>query len=105
MREDDGLAMSSRNKRLDPDERRRATVLYRALCAARDAAAGERRAGELKRAAMAVFTTEPLVRVEYLEVVDAEEMQPVEEIRAPARIAVAAWVGETRLIDNVLVGG
>jgi pantothenate synthetase len=82
-----------------------ATVLYRALTAAAECiAAGEDDITRVTRAAAAVLATEPEVRVEYLEVVDAEEMQPVGQIDAPVRIAVAAWVGETRLIDNLKWG-
>ena len=103
VREDDGLAISSRNQHLDPHQRRIATVLYQALRAARESVGGGAgRAEEVKKAAMAVFARQPEVRVEYLEVVDAEEMQPVETIEAPVRVAVAAWVGDTRLIDNIL---
>lgn len=103
VREADGLALSSRNKHLDERERRMAPVLYRALqAAAQTAAAGERGAAKALAAARSVLSTEPEVRVEYLEVIDAEEMQPVEVIGGPVRVAVAAWIGGTRLIDNVL---
>ena len=102
VREAGGLAISSRNQHLDTRQRQIATVLYQALEAARNSvAAGARRAEEVKKAAMAVFARQPEVRVEYLEVVDAAEMEPVENIEAPVRVAVAAWVGNTRLIDNV----
>lgn len=103
VREADGLAISSRNQHLDARQRQIATVLYEALQAARNSvAAGARRAEEVKRAAMAVFAGQPEARLEYLEVVDAGEMQPVERIEAPVRVVAAAWVGNTRLIDNVL---
>ena len=103
VREPDGLALSSRNSRLDARQRQAANALYRGLEAARRVAAGGiRDAGEMKRAAQAVFAEEPAVRIEYLEVVDAGDMQPVESVASAVRIAVAAWVGETRLIDNVL---
>jgi pantoate--beta-alanine ligase len=104
VREPDGLALSSRNQHLSQEERRMATVLYRALEAARTAAGeGECRAGTLKKTAKATLAEEPDVRLDYLEVVDADEMQPIETLTGPARIAVAAWVGETRLIDNIAV--
>lgn len=104
VREPDGLALSSRNQLLDPRQRQAATVLYRGLKAAQQAAAaGARTAALLKRAAMEVFLTQPEVRLEYLEVVDADQMQPVEAVTGPVRVAVAAWVGQTRLIDNVLI--
>lgn len=103
MREPDGLAMSSRNQRLSPTERQSAAILYRALVTARDRIGDGAR--QAKDAARAVLDQAPEVRVEYLEVVDAEEMQPVETVLAPVRIAIAAWVGNTRLIDNVLADG
>jgi pantoate--beta-alanine ligase len=104
VREPDGLALSSRNSRLDPGQRRAAPVLFRGLEAARRTVEnGMRDAASVKRAAEAIFAQEPEVRIEYLEIVDPEEMQPVERIRGPVRIAVAAWLGETRLIDNLLI--
>ncbi len=104
VREPDGLALSSRNSRLEARHRRAATVLFRGLEAARRAAeSGVRDAAALKRAAEAVFREEPEVRIEYLEIVDPDEMQPVSSLGGPARIAVAAWVGGTRLIDNLLI--
>lgn len=105
VREPDGLALSSRNQRLSPEERCVATVLYKALqTAERLIAAGADRASEIKQQALAVFEQTPQVRVEYLEIVDAEEMQPVERITGPVRVAGAVWLGGTRLIDNVLAG-
>jgi pantoate--beta-alanine ligase len=103
VRESDGLAISSRNVRLSPEQRRSATVLYRALraAAARIADGGGLR--DAKEAALNVMREEPGIRVEYLEIVDAESMQPVEEIRGRVRIAAAVWAGETRLIDNLLL--
>lgn len=103
VREQDGLAISSRNAHLSDEERRIAPIVYQALAAARDLiASGERDAAVVKRKALAVME-QPAVRVEYFEVVDREEMQPVERIEKPVRIAAAVWVGKTRLIDNVLV--
>jgi len=104
VREPDGLALSSRNQHLNETQRRTATVLYRALQAAKAAAdSGENQAGNLLAAARATLASEPAVQLDYLEVVDADEMQPIETITGPARIAIAAWVGETRLIDNVAI--
>jgi len=103
VREADGLALSSRHALLTPEERRAAPVLYRALReAARLIDAGEARAAAAREAALAVLGREPLARVEYLDVVDPEEMQPVEQITGPVRVAGAAWLGPTRLIDNLL---
>jgi pantoate--beta-alanine ligase len=104
VREPDGLAMSSRNKHLSPDERRMAVCLYQALIdASRRISAGERSASAITEAASAVVPQSTALRLEYLEIVDAETMQPVAEIDRPVRIAGAIWVGGTRLIDNVFV--
>jgi pantoate--beta-alanine ligase len=104
VREADGLALSSRNARLNPEERRAAPALYRALRAA--AATIEAGGGDPERAkaeATAVLAVEPLIRAEYLEIVDVEDMQPVSRVRGPVLVAGAAWLGSTRLIDNVSV--
>jgi pantoate--beta-alanine ligase len=104
VREADGLAMSSRNAYLSPEERRAAPALHRALTAAREAIeGGERDAGALRRAMSAVLDAEPLVEPEYAEVVDAETFRPVTEVRGRLVLPVAARVGRTRLIDNLQV--
>lgn len=104
VREADGLAMSSRNRRLRPEERAAAPALYQALQAGRERVRqGAAASADVKQAALAVLRAVPQIRVEYLEVVDADTMTPVEEIAGPVTIAVAAWVGSTRLIDNVPV--
>jgi pantoate--beta-alanine ligase len=103
VRESDGLAISSRNVRLTPEQRQSATSLYRALRAAAVRIAAGAGVGDAKEAALTVMREEPRVRLEYLEIVDPESMRPVDEIRGRVRIAAAVWVGETRLIDNVLV--
>jgi pantoate--beta-alanine ligase len=103
VRESDGLALSSRNQYLNPSERKAAPVLYRALQhAATLIRSGERDASKIRSAAIDVLSQEPLVRLEYLEVVDPAEMQPVSEVSGPVRIAGAVRIGNTRLIDNVL---
>jgi pantoate--beta-alanine ligase len=100
VREADGLAISSRNVHLDADERRLAPALYRALCEAREQmAAGVTDPGAVKAAALARLPAG--VRLEYLEIVNSEDMQPVERISGPVCVAGAMWVGATRLIDNV----
>lgn len=103
VREPDGLAMSSRNVRLDPDQRRRATALHRGLAAGRAAvAAGERDA----RAAADVVARElagASIAAEYIAVVDPDTFAPLERIERPALIALAARVGPVRLIDNMEV--
>ena len=102
VREPDGLALSSRNRRLSAEERRMAPALYQALQAGRcKLAAGCESAAEAVETALARLREEPRIRVEYLDVVDAAGMRPVEKIAAPVRIAAAVWVGNTRLIDNV----
>jgi pantoate--beta-alanine ligase len=101
VREADGLALSSRNSRLSPEQRKIAPLLFRALSAALQAmAGGERRTAQARRAALAVLSTGPDIRLEYLEVVDSR-MQPVDTITGPVWIAAAVWLGSTRLIDNL----
>jgi pantoate--beta-alanine ligase len=104
VREPDGLAMSSRNAYLDPQERRSAAALYRSLLAVqRRFDQGERKAGRLIEAGSQVLREEPTVRLDYLEVVDPETLAPVEEAAAGTLVAVAAFVGKARLIDNVVL--
>jgi pantoate--beta-alanine ligase len=103
VREADGLALSSRNQRLSPEERRIAPMLFQALLVAQKyIAAGERDPAVVKAAAAAVLARQPAMRLEYLEIVDPEQMRPVEHITAPVRVAAAVWLGSTRLIDNLL---
>jgi pantoate--beta-alanine ligase len=104
LREADGLAMSSRNAYLSSDDRQRATVLVRALGAVADAiSSGERDADTLRDVLARVLATEPEVRVDYAEVVDAVSLQPVDRLDGDALVAVAAFVGSTRLIDNITI--
>jgi pantoate--beta-alanine ligase len=104
VRETDGLAMSSRNRYLSPAERREALVLWRALQAAESQAkSGERNAERLLETMRRVFAAAPAVKIDYLAVVDAETLLPVNDVSAGALVAVAAYVGTTRLIDNVLL--
>ncbi len=102
VREPDGLAMSSRNEKLTAKQRAAALTLSRALQAARRSiSSGEQDPASLKAAAALKFDVEPLLRLEYFEIVDPDSLNPVKEIEGPVRIAVAAWAGKTRLIDNV----
>lgn len=102
LREDDGLAMSSRNAYLAPQERRAAPVLYRALRAAEKAiASGERRGDEVRRVMREILDSEPLARTEYAEVVDAETFRPVDTLTGSLVLPLAVRVGGTRLIDNI----
>ncbi len=107
VREPDGLAMSSRNVYLTADERKHAQVLYRALSAARAAAAeGETGAAALRLLLEKSINAEPGVEFEYAEIVDADSMRPVEEIDGDSLAMVAVTVGGARLIDNMfLLGG
>nr|KEP23668.1 pantoate--beta-alanine ligase [Georgenia sp. SUBG003] len=103
-REEDGLAMSSRNAYLSPDERRRALALSRALAAGRDAAAAGGAVAEVRRVAEDVLGAAEGVRVDYLALVDPDTFLPLDERATGAGLlAVAAWVGTTRLIDNMTV--
>ena len=104
VREPDGLAMSSRNAYLDAAQRRSATVLHRALQRVQELAAkGERQAAALMEAARRVFSEEPSVRVDYVEIVDNETLDPVADVSPGALVAVAAYLGATRLIDNIVI--
>jgi pantoate--beta-alanine ligase len=101
-RESDGLALSSRNTYLSPEERQAAPVIYRALCAARDRwDAGERRGEFLRRTMTEVLATEPRIRVDYASAVDPETFREVEEATGPLLLCVAARLGRARLIDNL----
>src|SRR3954454_3393280 len=102
VREPDGLAMSSRNERLSPAERQIARVLFKALQAAKASLErGVRDVNAVRQTGLAVLAAEPKVRLEYLDIVDAATMQPFTEVSGSVCIALAAWVGSVRLIDNV----
>ena len=102
-RERDGLAMSSRNCRLTPTERTFAPCLYQALLAAqRSIACGESSAAAIKEQVIQVLHSVPEIRLEYFDLVDPDTIRPVDAVDAPVRAAMAAWIGDTRLIDNVL---
>jgi pantoate--beta-alanine ligase len=102
VREPDGLALSSRNLRLSPGERQLAPCLYAALRrAAASVEKGVAIASEITRDAAAAIPADERLRLEYLELVDPEDFQPVAKVTAPVIAAGALWVGSTRLIDNV----
>jgi pantoate--beta-alanine ligase len=106
VRDEDGLALSSRNRYLTPEERKAATVLYRALLAAqRRYLDGERVAAALCADIEAALAEEPLVEPEYVEIVHPRTLEPLIEIGGEVLVAVAARLGRTRLIDNVVLGG
>jgi pantoate--beta-alanine ligase len=105
VREADGLALSSRNAYLSPEERQRALVLRRALMRVEGLVeAGERDAARLAAAGRAEFAGERSVRLDYFEVVNRDTLDPVGDISGGALVAVAAYVGTTRLIDNLVFG-
>jgi pantoate--beta-alanine ligase len=104
VREPDGLAMSSRNAYLSPQERKSALVLHRSLTQVKNRFdQGERNAARLLAAGKQVLAQEPSVRLDYFEIVDPTELEPVQELATAALVAVAAFVGNTRLIDNIVV--
>ena len=104
VREPDGVAMSSRNSYLSSDDRRRAAVLVRSLRAAAEAvASGERDARAVRGVLVETLASEPAVRIDYAEIVDATTLKEVDRIEHDTLIALAAFVGKTRLIDNIAI--
>jgi len=102
MREEDGLACSSRNQYLNIEERKQAPVLHRALLAAADA--GNKSAREIVDLVSKVIDEAPLARIYYVEVADSETLQPLETVRPNSLLALAVSFGKTRLIDNIRLG-
>ena len=106
IRERDGLAMSSRNAYLSPEQRKQALVLNRSLMRVQAMAdLGEKSTAALREAGKQVIAEEPAARLDYFEIVDANTLDPVEDISKGALVAVAAHVGTTRLIDNLVLHG
>jgi pantoate--beta-alanine ligase len=104
VREADGLALSSRNAYLSAEERKAATVLHRALVAARDELSrGVRDALQLQTAMRQILEAEPLANVDYAEIVSADTFEPVVRVARPSFALLAVFIGKTRLIDNLLV--
>ena len=104
VREPDGLAMSSRNAYLDPEQRKEALVLQRSLLLVQQLIEqGEGSASNLIAAGRQEFANEPSVRLDYFEIVNPDTLDPIQAIDDCALIAVAAYVGSTRLIDNLLI--
>jgi pantoate--beta-alanine ligase len=104
VREEDGLACSSRNQYLNADERKQASVLHRALLTAVEKARTERSARAIVDLARGVIGGAPLARIDYIDLVDAESLQPIELVRPNSLLALAVFFGKTRLIDNTLLG-
>ncbi len=104
VREEDGVAMSSRNKYLQPVERKAAQIIYSTLLAAREKIiAGERNAEVLRKFMWQNLSQEPLADPDYVEIVDEKKLQRVDQIQGPVLLALAVKFGQARLIDNLLV--
>jgi len=105
VREPDGLAMSSRNVYLNPDQRKAATVLFRALSAAKEVyEKGERDAGMLRQIMTEVLASEALVQVQYVSCADYDTLEELDTIKEKALLSMAVFLGKTRLIDNLVLG-
>lgn len=103
VREESGLAKSSRNAYLSPEEREAALVLSRAIFAGQQVVRdGERDATALKRLMTDIIEAEPAARIDYIEVVDGETMQPIDQLGRSVLVAMAVYIGKTRLIDNFI---
>ena len=106
VRESDGLALSSRNQYLSPDERQAALVLSRSLVRAQELLqAGEKDSGQILAVMNDLISREPLASVEYISIVDPTVLEPLQQISGPALIALAVRFGKTRLIDNLIWEG
>jgi pantoate--beta-alanine ligase len=105
LREADGLAMSSRNTYLNPQERKAAAVLYRALTEAAGAFSdGEREAETLRSIVRRTVSDEPLARLQYVSCADYDTLEELERVKGKALISMAVYMGRTRLIDNLILG-
>ena len=106
VREADGLAMSSRNAYLGEEERKAALILHSSLALGEKMLEeGERDARKVREAILGRLNTEPLARVDYVELVDAESLEPVEKAEKPILAAIAVYIGQTRLIDHFTFAG
>ncbi|MFQ5601516.1 MAG: pantoate--beta-alanine ligase, partial [Candidatus Krumholzibacteriia bacterium] len=104
VRDPDGLALSSRNAYLSPEERAEALLLHESLAAARElVASGERRAQAVRERVQCILARGSRVRVEYIELVETEALRPVQHFEGRVLLALAAHVGSTRLIDNIVL--
>ena len=100
VRESDGLAKSSRNTYLSKEERKAATILYKAIQMGKQTIKHGASADRIINTMTEIINTEPLAKIDYVSVVDANTMQPVHEITSPVLVAIAVYIGSTRLIDN-----
>jgi len=104
VREPDGLAMSSRNVYLDPEQRKAATVLYRSLSAAKDAYDnGKRDAEKLRQIMKELIASEPLAQMQYVSCADYDTLEELEKVKGKALLSMAVFLGKTRLIDNFVL--
>ena len=105
VREADGLAMSSRNTYLSPEERKQATVLYQALTLAQKLySGGEKDAEAIRRKMKDLIQKQPLADINYISIADAETLEELDTVKPPALVSMAVRIGGTRLIDNVVLG-
>jgi pantoate--beta-alanine ligase len=105
VREPDGLAMSSRNTYLNPEERKQATVLYQALTLAQKLwSQGEKDAQSIRQQMAGLIQKHPLAHIDYISIADAETLDELDTVKPPALVSLAVRIGKTRLIDNVVVG-
>ena len=103
-READGLAMSSRNTFLNPEERQAAPVIYRSLCLARELwSQGEKDATRVRQEMRTLIQKQPLAAIDYISIADNDTLEELEEIRPPALVSLAVKIGEPRLLDNVVL--
>jgi pantoate--beta-alanine ligase len=104
VREDDGLAMSSRNTYLNPEERKAAVVLYQALTLAQELfSGGERDAQAIRHQMTELIQKQPLAEIDYISIADAETLDELDEVKPPALVSLAVKIGKTRLIDNIVL--
>jgi pantoate--beta-alanine ligase len=104
LRETDGLAMSSRNIYLNPEQRRAATILFKALTMARELwERGEKEAGTIRRRMIELIEEEKLAAINYISIANPETLKEMHHIKTPALISLAVKFGKTRLIDNIIL--
>jgi pantoate--beta-alanine ligase len=105
-REPDGLAMSSRNVYLNPEERKAAVVLWKSMNLAQGLRQkGERDAEKIRSEMVALIKREPLARIDYVSIADPQTLEELAQIKGPALVSMAVYMGKTRLIDNMTLGG
>jgi len=106
IREDDGLAMSSRNTYLSPEERTASTVLFQSLNLARNIwESGQQDSEKVRREMISLISKEPLASIDYISIADVKTLKEIVEINDKALISLAVRIGKTRLIDNIILGG